>query len=41
MRRFIAVIAVLASAIAVASPSASGAANATVEVDDDFFTPRP
>jgi plastocyanin len=39
MRRFIAFIAVFAAAVAVAVPSASGRANATVDVADDFFDP--
>lgn len=39
MRRSLAFIAVTAATVAVASPSASGRANATVDVADDEFKP--
>jgi plastocyanin len=41
MRRSLAFIAVTAATVAIASPSASGRANATVDVADDYFDPTP
>jgi plastocyanin len=40
MRRFIAFIVVVAATVAIAAPSASGRANATVNVADDIFAPE-
>ena len=40
MGRLIALFAVVAATVAVAAPTASGRANATVAVADDFFAPE-